>query len=111
MNRVCSRRYLNYHFLTRNIVDIHVMVIRVVNACDIPLAWTHAQSGDSLCRTSKTILANTLHSIRIPDMEGRFGSTFTCSNKVPTTLSLAHREICNVILMVRPISLVLFLSF
>ena len=111
MDRVCTRRYLNYHFLTSNVVDVHVVVIRVINTCDVSLAWTHAQSGDSLCSASKTVLAYTFHGVCVPDMEGGFGSTLTCYNKVSTTLSLADRKICNVILVVWPISLVLFLSF
>jgi len=65
-----SSRELKEHLLALNVVNIHSMVIALVNTSNISLAWTDGKSGYTLCLSTQVELSQRLHVGSIPDMDG-----------------------------------------
>ena len=82
-----------------NIIDIHSMIIALIDNSNISLAWTDSEGSNTFRLSSQLKVSNWLHSDIIPDMYSWHFTTFSCNNNI-SCLSTSCIYSCNVILMV-----------
>lgn len=70
------------HLFPLNVVDIHVVIIALINSSNISLTWTNRKSSYTLRWWAKWELSNWLHCQSIPDMTCRKFTAFTCGNNI-----------------------------
>lgn len=104
---ISSCRKSQKHLLSLNIVDIHVVIIALINTGNISLAWTNWQSCNTFGAISKWKLSNWTHCQSIPYMTSRKLSTLTSGNNI-SELSSSNIKSCDIILMERVVLHVLF---
>jgi len=83
------------------------VVIRVINAADVSSTRRDAQGCHASRFTAKVEGSQALHGVGVPDMDGRLLSDLTSGDDV--ALALANRQVCNIILMHRPVVFILLL--
>ncbi len=81
-NSIVSCWKLKKHFFSLDIINVHCMLIALVNSCNISLARTDWKSGYSFCLSSKLEACNRLHSNIVPNMNSWQFSAFSCYNNV-----------------------------
>ena len=106
INRIRSSRELHEHLLSVDIVDVHDVVIALVNSGNILLARTDGESRTTLSFGSQTEVSKRFHGICIPNMDRGHLAAFSGCNDVPS-LTSSNIDASNVILMEWPVFLVL----
>jgi len=83
------------HFFSLNIINVHIMIIALVNSCDISLAWRDRESSYSFSFVSKLEASNWLHCDIIPNMNCWQFSTLSSHNNISklTTSSVNGRDV------------------